>query len=758
MVSAMASSKLTAPAHPSQPIARNTPRLSGDQVSSGTGGASSYHAPSQDSTIINPSRAGYACQTCTRRKVKCDKAVPECSSCRKSKLSCNYEAPRPRTRKRKPSEDVLERLARYERILCEHGLLDPEAALTASADGSAREPITLLWDEPEGSKAGRLLPSEKDSSYVYLNGRLWRDLEQHQIRGVPDDDEEEEEEEEEEGKAEDDAVSPCSDIGFAFPSDPVSAALAGSPRLNLAPFHPTHEEAILLWTIHAERVQPLCRILHISSTAAMVDRVSKEPSAASRTEECLLFAIYHFAIYSMTEEDVSSTLGKSRASLLRRYHFATRQALVNASFLRTAKLPVLQALVMFLHSSRSTFDAHTYWVLTGVAVRIAQRIGLHRDGEKFGLPPFEVEMRRRLFYHLMPLDARAGQMAGVGVSTIPTTWETWDTRLPLNVNDDQLDPAMTKPPPEQQGATEMMVCLSRFRLGKAVIEHAASQKVGGTSRPSPGRFDNADEAEQAVNRAESEMEEEHIRYCDVIDPLHYLTVCMVRCGIAAMRLRIRLLRTASPQAAEADVREAFQLALKILDTNAAVCAHEGLKKYRWHTESFFLWGTWDSFIFVLSNVFLKRRHMFSDQEADTVWDRIAVMYRYHGDLPRPKPALFAALGRLALQAWEARPSTKESTEPDFITRLRRLRDKALAKQGKSAVGNESTVPPEDDHVSAGSQMRGGMEIATDLSSLSSSGMCEIPNPAPGPAFGLVGVDWSFWDTFVQGQDGLDNWQ
>ncbi|KAL2166858.1 hypothetical protein VTG60DRAFT_2093 [Thermothelomyces hinnuleus] len=696
---------------------------------------------------------GYACQACTKRKVKCDKAAPTCSSCRKSKLSCSYEPPRPRTRKRKPSEDVLERLARYERILCEHGLLDPDAALTAAAEGPAQEPITLLWDEPEGSKAGKLLPSEGDSGYLYLNGRLWQDLEEHRIHGVPDGDEEEEEEE----KAEDDAASARSEVGFGFPSDPVSAALAGGPRLNLAPYHPTHEEAMLLWATHAERVEPLCRILHVPSTGAMVERVSREPSAASKSEECLLFAIYHFALFAMTEEDALSKLGQSRATLLRRYHFATRQALVNASFLKTAKLPVLQALVMFLLASRSSFDAHTYWALTGVAVRIAQRIGLHRDGEKFGLPPFEVEMRRRLFYHLMPLDARAGQMAGMGVTTLPSTWETWDTRLPHNVNDDQIDPGMTKAPAEQQGPTDMMVCLSRFRLGNAIVEQAMSQKGGGGggSRPSPGRFDNADDAEQAVNRAESEMEEKHIRYCDVIDPLHYLTVCMARSGIAAMRLRIRLPRTASPHATEADVREAFQLALKILDTNAAVCTHDGLKKYRWHAESFFLWGTWDSFIFVLSNVFLKRRRMFSDQEADTVWDRIEVMYRYHGDLPRPKPALFAALGGLALQAWEARPSTKVTTEPGFITALRRVRDKALAKQGKGTDGNESALPCESDHASAGVQISGAPDMATDLSP---SGMHGNVTPNPGPAFGAEEVDWAFWDTFVQGPEGLSNWQ
>src|SRR5947209_5351395 len=86
----------------------------------------------------------FSCQTCARRKVKCDKAAPTCSRCRKSALDCVYEAPRPR--KRKLSSDLLEQLARYKRILREHGLMEPEPP---DPDQPVDEPVSLLWDEPE---------------------------------------------------------------------------------------------------------------------------------------------------------------------------------------------------------------------------------------------------------------------------------------------------------------------------------------------------------------------------------------------------------------------------------------------------------------------------------------------------------------------------------------------------------------------------------------------------------------------------------
>lgn len=51
-------------------------------------------------------------------------------------------------------------------------------------------------------------------------------------------------------------------------------------------------------------------------------------------------------------------------------------------------------------------DPCSLWTLLGVAVRIGQGLGLHRDGTSLGLSPFEIEMRRRLWWNIVVLDAR----------------------------------------------------------------------------------------------------------------------------------------------------------------------------------------------------------------------------------------------------------------------------------------------------------------------------------------------------------------
>ncbi|KAK4035352.1 fungal-specific transcription factor domain-containing protein [Parachaetomium inaequale] len=671
----------------------------------------------------------YTCQTCAKRKVKCDKAAPTCSTCRKSRLECIYEAPRPRARKRKLSDEVFERLARYERILRQHGLLELAGDMPGTADDPAsQEPISLLWDEPESLKAGKIMSCEGKSKYLYLNSRLWQNLQEHQVQSDSD-------EEGEEG-------SPIH-TDLSSPSDPLAGAFVGSSHLNLLQYHPTHTEAMLLWETHVENVEPLCKILHIPSTRTMVERVSKEPATASKVDECLLFAIYHFALLSMTDEDCHSKLRQPRAPLLQQYHSAAKQALINASFLKTTEFPVLQALVLFLLASRNHYDWPTYWALTGAAVRVAQRLGVHRDGRKLGLPPFEVEMRRRLFYQLMPLDARASQMAGMGISLLP---EAWDAQPPLNVDDDRLWPGMVEMPVEQKGATDMMFCLSRVCLGAFVVKQA---KMGNGGTSGAGQFTDLSEAEQVVDRAESEVEEKYIRYCDVVNPLHFLAICMARSGVTAMRLRIRLPKAMGPVAPDTEIREVFQLAVKILDADAAVCGHTGLKKYRWHTEGFFMWGTWDSFVFVLTSL-LKRGSIFTSSEVDAVWDKVEAMYRHHDELFESRRALNVALGRLAFKAWEARPPSRTGSvmgEPGFIMSLRLVGDREPTSRVKDKEGSEDISPHED--LNAG--LPAG--ISPD-GNLSLSSMFGGTSPASGAGFDVDAADWAFWDQLIQDHDAL----
>lgn len=96
-------------------------------------------------------------------------------------------------------------------------------------------------------------------------------------------------------------------------------------------------------------------------------------------------------------------MGVEKDVLLKRYRFGTEQALARADFLNTNEIVTVQAFVLFLVCVRRYDGTRFVWSLTALAVRIAQSLGLHRDGTKFNLSPFDTEMVRFAFTILNPL-------------------------------------------------------------------------------------------------------------------------------------------------------------------------------------------------------------------------------------------------------------------------------------------------------------------------------------------------------------------
>lgn len=688
----------------------------------------------------------------------------------------------------------------YERVLREHGLLpggdvdgrvNGDVAVRGSegvaADDSAAAPavlapvvaakpvlestrlMSLLYFDQDLSKKVKVLASGQGNA-KYINSTLWRDLGDEDMGEIYRDEQDEEQQQDITGNSHTNVYE-----------DPITAAFMGSQGQDLLHYHPSHAEALSLWKTHIENVEPLCKILHIPTTSQTVQRVSLNPSTATKTDECLLFSIYHFAIFSMTEDDCLQHLHQQRSTLLSKYSFATRQALLNANFLKTTSLTILQSLVLFLMASRSTYDPHTFWIFTGVAARIAQRMGLHRDGEGVTaeLTPFEVQMRRRLFYQLLPLDGIASQMAGTGINII--TDPNWDTKPALNLNDDQIWPGMTQEQVvEQKGATEMIFCLTRACIGTYFSKTVVNQKTNlddvSQQQPRPFKVNSQinNHLDAMIAEAEKEVEEKYIRYCDIVSPLHFLTLLSARSAITAMRLRSRLPKVKKSVSTPAEQRELLPLAFKILDSDTAAYTNAGLKRYMWHIRPFFAWGTWDSLIFLLTSLRAvgsgevggsdvseevnrsgAAQGWMTKTEREESWDRIAAMYANHAELLEAKRALQIAIGRLTLKAWDVCPpatlgglrgsrgnggidSEGGESEPTFIETLREARN----RKGKSKK-----------------MQLEGEKIQLDVQANPVDSSLFDPSPAASdetlPGFGLDfdfeidDVDWQFWDELMK---------
>lgn len=225
----------------------------------------------------------FNCQSCVRKRMKCNRRVPKCASCSKAKLQCVYQPP-PRKRKRSRGEETVhDRLARYERILHDHNLLPTAASSTPSARDtepsviSTRPPTPVLSDSQPGATTGNVLSSEGRSRYIdniLLLNAGEGDL--CELSGS------------EPGDYDHDETGPNEGSLMGLLGALVAHTISGGRMQNLTDLHPSYEQAAKLWRAYLQNVEPLCKILHVPTVAKMFDSVSKHPAAASKNDECLM--------------------------------------------------------------------------------------------------------------------------------------------------------------------------------------------------------------------------------------------------------------------------------------------------------------------------------------------------------------------------------------------------------------------------------------------------------------------------------------
>ncbi len=90
-------------------------------------------------------------------------------------------------------------------------------------------------------------------------------------------------------------------------------------------------------------------------------------------------------------------------------------------------------------------------------VRIAEAIGLNHDSINSSFGPFEHEMRRRLWWQICDLDLHAAEDRA---SNPVIAANSFSTRLPLHINDEDIGLNSIEEAKEREGYTEMTFALS----------------------------------------------------------------------------------------------------------------------------------------------------------------------------------------------------------------------------------------------------------------------------------------------------------
>ncbi|KAL8805739.1 MAG: hypothetical protein Q9182_001772 [Xanthomendoza sp. 2 TL-2023] len=586
-----------------------------------------------------------SCVTCRKRKVRCDKRHP-CSNCNRAAIECVFPGPgrAPRRSRKPPDAELLARLRRLEGVVQNLGKnLDEEegngedtkdeAMPTNDTDsGTPKSPKKEkdklpnscgLFNGPEPRKKsldgiskefGRLVVDEGRSRYVSNN--FWNSLGEEiaELRDILDDPTDDEDDYPSPGSG---SSASANHQGFIFSFS--------STILSLRNFHPPANQILTYWEVYKENVDPLVKVFHCPTIQKTLSEAAKDLDHISKPLEVMMFSIYFAAVTSLSDDDCFNVTGLEKDSALKKYRFGVEQAMARAGFLNTTELVVLQSFTLFLICVRRSDMTRGAWMLTGLLIRLAQALGLQRDGEQFGLSPLETELRRRLWWQIVHLDMRASEDHGSEPTILD---QSFDTRFPLNINDEDIDASMKDAPPEHEGVTEMTFDLIRYSVTTTARRLSYVPPGPGKCRNNSQMF-TLEHKERLIEELHQHIEKKYLRHCDMNIPIHWVAGTVTRLVLAKMWLIVHHplqrenLDNDNKDLSDETKDRLFRTSVEVIQWSNLLEMETSTKKWGW---LFHTYVQWHAVAFVLSQLCIRTR----GPEVEQAWRVIDDIFRNLG--------------------------------------------------------------------------------------------------------------------------------
>ena len=319
-------------------------------------------------------------------------------------------------------------------------------------------------------------------------------------------------------------------------------------------------------------------------------------------------------------------------------------------------------------------------------MRVATRIGIHRDGDQFGLTLFEAEQRRRLWWQLAMLDKRIAELTGSAITALSSS--RTDCRLPLNINDSDLHKHIKAPLVPVTGSTEMLFCLTRVEL---LVSTAPSGL-----RPDPSIVRNRQNNEPLVppssfnppevstspfrglNEYSAYIESTYLRYCDPEIPIQNFTLLTARvslCKLRVVEFMCRGIPTSKLSDEERD--ELFMTSVHMIECDDEIYTTEELRRFLWYTQ---FQAPMPGFFFLMSEL----RQRTTGPLCERAWKAIFNNHEHRGLVRNLKSPMHTAFGQAILKAWDAHEQAdsrqgRDIESPELITVLRRVYTSKIKK-------------------------------------------------------------------------------
>ncbi|KAK9723081.1 hypothetical protein K7432_002140 [Basidiobolus ranarum] len=353
-----------------------------------------------DSSTYKKPRATRACDLCRKKKVKCDSVKPSCANCTMFGYDCTYlDKPKKRGPQAANPKTLEARLKRIEFALT--GLLDTDSISTSS---SVMQEVTSIgngekassdWSEEHLSKEGSdsdedeeleeefsQLAIEQRARYKYLgssSGMYLLEGGKYHVNGV--------------------LTKFCE--------------LALRPELQtLGPDFPTQEIENQLLEVYFSRSH---NYFPIFNKAGFLQRLNSGKGVSNVLLNsicavgCILEGLTVFKDPGISRSATRFFFNRAKTELDKQYHISS--------------LYTVQGLLLM------AFNPAGGWLFLGMAVRMAQDLGLHRNIESDSLDPIEKQNRKLAWWGCVIFDRLHSAMGG---KPLAINEDDFDTTLPMD--------------------------------------------------------------------------------------------------------------------------------------------------------------------------------------------------------------------------------------------------------------------------------------------------------------------------------------
>ncbi|KAK8226151.1 Zn(II)2Cys6 transcription factor [Phyllosticta capitalensis] len=375
----------------------------------------SPHAPDRGTLTCllffmqQPPLARQSCGRCYGKKIKCSRELPICTPCRRSGQTCSYEKRQRTPLTRKYLTEVENQLAEARALVQQYasasgsanGSVEPEAVRRDTVVQDGPSPLSSPLDREQSAQCSnepvrrRTIPVSLEQTPASSSGNLeWdeRLLSRKSLRRADGMANLPEENEGYLGIASGTNFLHLTELSqLAHPSNGDSRASPAPPTLQM----PLPSQLDQYLDDYFALYHPSYPIIHEPTFRAEYMEVVPRPSDS----------LWHVLLYVVSALGACSSGNAPLGTHVTLFEFAKSRLTID--ILETGNMLLVQILALMANYVQKANKPNSGYNYLGLAKRMAVGIGLHREYPEWSVKPWQVEMRRRVWWCLIIFDIGA---------------------------------------------------------------------------------------------------------------------------------------------------------------------------------------------------------------------------------------------------------------------------------------------------------------------------------------------------------------